>query len=223
MLARISVFADAAVVQQMKGTAKKSSGARFTIPERFSAVNDHHGKPAAAAHVAAIDLLATWRNHFVHGDRRFPLAKASRTTLLSADSYFRSQQGGADISAILAEFDNRSGPRPEDIITLISAAQLGVAALDQHLLFSVASKDYAFSLMAFMLSENEDPPALLERVFRYGGKNSSGAAFALMMKHRYARAKGAFSPVAQMPRQDFDAVRAMGRNRASELFGIARP
>ncbi len=222
VLKRISGLTNPASELYLTGAARKSTGARFTIPERFAAVNLAHGGPASPEFVAAIDLLATWRNHFVHGDRRFPLDKQSRTVLLSADARFKSSLGGTDIRAILARFDSGAGPLPNDLIALISAAQLAVAALDQHLLFNASMQEYSVALTAFLLDESTDPAALLDRLFRYGGKRSSGSVFALMMKSKVARARGSAPCVNQVSRSEFDAVLAMGRNKASEIFGIAR-
>jgi hypothetical protein len=223
VLARMPQLTAPSLAEMLKGTARSSSGARFTIAARFNGVVAHYGCAVTPEQLAAIELLATWRNQFVHRNYRHPLAKQTRRTLEGAGSYFRASQGGADIEAALSRFDGRRGPQLADLVTLITACQLAIGTLDEHLLHLQEPNDIAVATVAFLLKQDPNPAALLERLFTRGSRRSAGAVLALLHKIGVTKTLGYTGSAPAMTRPAFDGVMGMGRNAASALFGIARP
>lgn len=174
VLGRVPRLTNPSLAQTLKGTARTSSGARLTIFARFAAVAVHYGCAVTSEQLAAIELLATWRNQFVHRDYRHSLARQTRRTLEGADAYFRSAQGGAEIRAALTRFDNRRGPALADLVTLITTCQLAIGTLDEHLIHLQSATNLAVATAEFALREDPDPPALLERIFSKGAVAAPG-------------------------------------------------
>jgi len=223
VLARIPRLTNPNLEDTLKGTARTPSGARLTIFARFAVVVAQYGCAVAPEQLAVIELLATWRNRFVHGDYRHSLSKHARRTLEGATGYFGTAQGGANIGAMLQRFDGRKAPSLKDLVTLITSCQLAVGVLDEHLIHLQSPQDFVLALVEFALRQAPDPPALLERVFAKGGRQSAGAALALLHSFGVAKTQGYTGSAPSIKRGSFDAVVGMGRNAASTTFGIERP
>lgn len=223
VLRRVPRLTDPSLADILKGTARTSSGARLTIFARFEALVTHYGCAVGQEQLAAIELLATWRNQFVHGDYRHSLARQTRRTLERAGAYFENAQGGAEIGATLARFDDRKGPTLADLVTLITTCQLAIGAVDEHLLHVGSPSNLALAMVEFALRQDPDPPALLEQLFAKGGQRSAGAVLALLHRIGVTKTQGYTGSAPTMKRSAFDGAVGMGRNAASALFGIARP
>jgi len=223
VLGRVPRLTDPSLAETLKGTARTPLGARLTIFSRFAALVAHYGCAVSTEKLAAIELLAAWRNQFVHGDYRHSLSKQTRRTLEGAGAYFKSAQGGAEIGAALARFDDRKGPTLADLVTLITSCQLAIGAVDEHLLHTQSPGDLALDMVEFALRQDPDPSALLERLFFKGGHRSAGAVLALLHAFGVAKTQGYTGSAPAMTRSAFDGVVGMGRNEASALFGIGRP
>jgi len=223
VLGQMPRLTDPSLASVLKGTARTPAGARLTIFARFATVVAQYSCAVGPEQLATIELLATWRNQFVHGGYRHSLGSHTRSTLERAGAYFRNSQGGADIAAALARFDARQGPTLADLVTLITTCQVAVATVDEHLLHLQAPADLAVANVEFALAQNVDPSALLERLFVQGGRRSSGAVLALLHRMGVVKTQGYVGSAPSMTRPAFDGVIGMGRNAASALFGIARP
>lgn len=222
VLQRIPGLTDLGLQEVLKGTARTPRGSRLTIFARLTAVISHYRCAVTPEQTAAIELLATWRNQFVHGDYRHPISRQSRQILASAAPYFRTAQGGADIMGALARFDARHGPRFADLVTLITTCQLVIGTLDEHLIHLQPAAELAVAVTAFALRQDLNPPALLERLFSRGGRRSSGAVVSLLHRMGVAKTQGYTGSAPSLPRPAFDGVMGLGRNAASDLFGIPR-
>ena len=196
---------------------------RYTIPQRLQFLNNQCDDIGSAEQIAAIYLLSTWRNHFVHGDYRFDLEARQRKSLADAVGHFRSSYGNADVAAMLHGFDRREPPKIGDLMTLFTCAQRLVASIDEHLLQLQKGPDYAVSLLTYLLREANDPSDLLERLFRGGGAQSTGAIHALFLHHGGNHHENRIASAPFATRAELHRLFGMGRNAASEKFGIARP
>jgi hypothetical protein len=223
VLGRIRGLAAPQLDDLLAGRARDSRGRRYTIPQRFDALCQHYTGVGQPEQIALLHLLSAWRNHFVHGDYRFKLGSAERKVLLNGGSYFSAQQGGANIIDVLDRFDRRHAPELSDLATLITAAQLLVAAIDIHLLQLPNPEAYARALLEHVLKESPDPPALLERVFERGGVGSGGRVHSLFLANggNHDAVRTASAP--SITRARLNALFGVGRNAASAMFGIPRP
>jgi hypothetical protein len=93
-----------------------------------------------------------------------------------------------------------------------------VSDIDERLLLRTSGTEYAVALMSFLLKEDANPVAMLERIFEHGGTRSSGTIHALFLhwggNHDERRRANAPS----LTRRELDALLGLGRNRAKELF-----
>jgi hypothetical protein len=114
----------------LRGRQTSGTDHRPTIPERLSTLCERYPGVGRQEYRAAVKLLATWRNQFVHRDYKHPLTSAERKKLLAAASYFKQEHGGADIAAALARYEKREPPTLGDLSTLIASAQRLTRAID---------------------------------------------------------------------------------------------
>jgi hypothetical protein len=223
ILSRVGGLVHDDLHDDLNGRRRADLDRRPTLPERVAALCDRYPKVAAEQHLLAIDLLATWRNRFVHRNSKDNLSNRTRNALLATSDYFREEQGGADIAGAITRFDNGDAPSLSDLSTLIASAHRLVTAMDEHLLFLQEGERYAVSLMKYLIEEQMDPSAYLERIFQYGGNRSAGRVHALFLHNgaNHDDKRRANAPV--ITRRKLDALLGLGRNDASALFEIPRP
>lgn len=207
----------------LNGRRRAALDRRPTLPERVVALCDSYPDVVPEQHLSAIELLANWRNRIVHRNSKDKLSSHSRKILLTASKYFRDEHGGADIASAIARFDNDAPPSLSDLSTMIASAHRLVTAMDEHLLVLQDGEHYAVSLMKFLIEEQPDPSAYLERIFHYGGKRSAGRVHALFLYNGANHDDKRRANAPTITRRKIDALLGLGRNDASELFDIQRP
>lgn len=207
----------------MNGRRRADLDRRPTLPERVAALYNRYPNVAAEPQLFAIDLLATWRNRFVHRNSKDNFSSRTRSALLAASCYFRKEHGGADVAGAIKRFDNGEAPNLSDLATLFASTHRLVTAIDEHLLFLQEGDRYAISLIKFLIEEHLDPSAYLESIFQYGGKRSAGRVHALFLHNgaNHDQKRRANAPI--LTRRGLDALLGVGRNDASELLEIPRP
>jgi hypothetical protein len=85
----------------MNGRKSPGEERRPTVAERFEALATHYPKTVPPEYVAALHLLVTWRNRFVHHDYRFGLALPIRKALtVAAPSFAKDFQETDMIGAV---------------------------------------------------------------------------------------------------------------------------
>ncbi|MEH2482821.1 hypothetical protein V1282_006178 [Nitrobacteraceae bacterium AZCC 2146] len=223
VLTRIPGLVAEGLHDDLNGRRRPKLERRPTLFERVASLCGHYPKVVPAQYVFAIELLATWRNRFVHRSSKDTLSHKARKGLLAKAGFFKKEHGGADIAAAIARFDAGEPPNLSDLSTLIACTHRLVTALDEHLLLLQDGSVYAVSLMRFLIEEQADPSAYLENAFQYGGKRSAGHVHALFLHNggNHDERRRANAPL--LTRKKLNAILGLGRNDASALFGIPRP
>ncbi len=220
ILTRIEGLVDPGLDDVLNGRAKGQER-RPTVAERIERLAGTCPGAARAEHVAAMHLLAIWRNRFAHKDYRFGLPPTQRTLLVKAAPYFLTEHGGADIVAALKRFDDKAPPTLGDLSTLIASAHRLVTKLDGHLLFQQKPKEYASALVRFLMVESGNPAAFIDEVWRDDSHSSVGAVYARLQEngadHNAPLTPGAM----QLTSRDMDDLFGYGRNQAGQVFGVA--
>jgi hypothetical protein len=223
VLSRVRGLVAEELHNDLNGRRRPDLERRPTLPERLASLCKYYPNVVSEQYPFAIDLLAAWRNRFVHRSSKDALSGRTRKGLLAAARFFKEEHGGADIAAAIARFDADEPPSLSDLSTVIASAHRLVTAVDEHLLVLQEGDTYAVSLMKFLIEEQPEPSEYLERVFQYGGKRSAGRVHALFLHNgaNHDQRRRANAPV--LTRKRLNALLGLGRNDASVLFDIPRP
>jgi hypothetical protein len=97
-------------------------GAEYSVAERAEALCAELGI-SDPVRIAALDLLAKWRNVVAHSsDRRPRLMKEGKGILLGAASEIEKRYSNFDIALALKNFENRKIPVPKETTSLVAVA-----------------------------------------------------------------------------------------------------
>lgn len=103
-------------------TRSANDGGEYSISERAEALSVDLGL-VEPIKIAALDLLAKWRNVVVHNSERSVRLKAERRrTLIDAKSEFNDRYSHLNISLALKNFEGRKMPVPKEVTSLIAVA-----------------------------------------------------------------------------------------------------
>jgi len=223
VLSRVQGLVPEALHDDLNGRRRPELERRPAHFERVTSLYHYYPSAVPPQYVLAVELLATWRNRFVHRSSKDSLSRGARKGLLAAAAFFKKDHGGADVVAAIGRFDAGEPPTLSDLSTLIASTHRLVTALDEHLLLLQDGGTYAVSLMRFLIKEQPEPSEYLERVFQYGGKRSAGKVHALFLHNGAIHdvRRRANAPV--LTRKKLNALLGLGRKDASALFGIPRP
>ena len=122
--------------------------------------------------------------------------------------------------AMVARYEAAESPTIADLVTLFAAAQRAVSNIDERLLLRMSGTEYAVALMSFLLQDDADPAAMLERVFEHGGASSSGTIHALFLHWGANHDERRRANAPSVTRRQLDALLGLGRNRAKDLFPL---
>lgn len=207
----------------LNGRPLPSNGKRPTIAARVQALCDFYPGVVRSEYVAAMRLLVSWRNQFVHGEDKHPLNKKERRALTSCADFFQTELGGISISEMVTRYEDQAAPTLSDLSTLIACAQRLTRTIDEHLLQLQRGEDYVMALVAYLIAADPDPVQCLERLFRNGGKQAAGRVHAHLLNHGANHNANRRASAPALTRKRLDALLGLGRNRAAHLFGIKRP
>lgn len=218
VVTRLDGLVDENLHDYLNGRWIQTLNRRPTVFERLRHLSDWVPGAASESLLLAFDLLATWRNEFVHCERRHPLPRTKKEALKAAATWFKENRGGADVVAMVARYEAAENPTIADLVTLFAAAQRAVSDIDERLLLRMSGTNYAVALMSFLLKEDANPVAMLERVFEHGGTSSSGTIHALFLHWGANHDENRRANAPSLTRRELDALLGLGRNRAKELF-----
>jgi len=222
VVASIDGLVDPSLIDILQGRRSASAERRPTIPQRVNALAARYPGVARPEHCAAIQLLAAWRNKFVHRDYKFPLTLAERKQLAAAATFFAREHANADIMGALERYDRNEAPTLADLSTLIASTQRLARAFDEHFLQLQLGEPYALALLRHIVASDPDPAARVEMLFKNGGNNASGRVHACLLEHGGNNMQNRRAGAPSLTRTALDGMFAIGRNQAAELFGIER-
>lgn len=218
VVTRVNGLVDEDLHDYLNGRWIRALDRRPTVFERLRYLSDWVPGAVSENLLLAFDLLATWRNEFVHYERRHPLSRTKKEALKAQATWFTENRGGADIVSTVARYEAAETPTIADLVTLFAAAQRAVSNIDERLLLRTSGTEYAVALMSFLLKEDANPTAMLERVFEHGGTSSSGTIHALFLHWGANHDERRRANAPSLTRRELDALLGLGRNRAKELF-----
>jgi hypothetical protein len=221
LISRIAGLAAPELDDAMNGRKSPGETRRPTVAERFEALATHYPKTVPLGYIAALHLLVTWRNRFVHHDYRFGLALPIRKALTVAAPGFAKDFQGTDIIGAMARFSSQKPPSLGDLAFLIAISQRAVRRMDEHLLQLQNGTDYAMSLMRFLIAASEDPKAFVEDTWIHGGNRSAGRVHALFLKNGGNHHADLPPKAPCITRKKLNALFAFGRIKARHLFCTA--
>jgi hypothetical protein len=221
VVSRISGLAALELDDAMNGRKSPGEERRPTVAERFEALATHYPKTVPPEYIAALHLLVTWRNRFVHHDYRFGLALPIRKALTVAAPSFAKDFQGTDIIGAVNRFSSREPPLLNDLAFLIAIAQRAVRRMDEHLLQLQNGPDYAMSLMCYLIAASEDPKAFVEDTWMHGGNQSAGRVHALFLDNGGNHDANLPPNAPSITRKKLNDLFAFGRIKARHLFGTA--
>src|SRR5581483_1895584 len=198
----------------LNGRKKAGEQRRPTVAERFEALSSHYPTTVPPEYIAALHLLVTWRNRFVHHDYRFRLPPSIHKGLTASAARFAKDFQGTDIANALKRFGSREPPTLGDLAFLTAIAQRAVRLMDEHLLHIQNGADYAMSLMRYLISASEEPEAVVENTWMYGGKRSVGRVLAQFFDNGCNQDPGLPAHAPSITRKEMDQLFAFGRIRA---------
>jgi hypothetical protein len=194
---------------------------RPTVSERLRILAAAEPGATAENLLLAFDLLAAWRNEFVHGEKKHPLPRAKAAALRAAANWFHKNRGGSDILGTVTRYEKSDAPSLGDLMSLFSAAQRVTADIDERLLLRQDGPVYAVTLMEYLLRESPNPNAMLEHIFQHGGQSSSGRIHSLFLEVGGNHDANKRPNAPTITREQLDGVLGIGRNKARELFKLA--
>ncbi|UGY17928.1 hypothetical protein HAP48_0011130 [Bradyrhizobium septentrionale] len=219
VLSRIPGLTAPELNDTLNGRKEPGDQRRPTVAERLEALASHYPKTVPKEYIAALYLLVTWRNQFVHRDYRFDLGLSIRKTLTGAAPGFAKGFQGTDITSALKRFGSREPPSLNDLAFLIAIAQRTVRLMDEHLLQLQNGADYATALMRYLIASSEDPKAFVEDTWMYGGNRSAGRVHALFLDNGGNHDPDRSPNAPSITRKKLNDLFAFGRVRARHLFG----
>jgi hypothetical protein len=222
VMSRVPGLSDPGLGDTLNGR-KTGKQRRPTVAERLEALGNRYPGQARDEQFAAIHLLVTWRNVFVHRDYRFGLSTKARRALTDGAAYFRTEHSGADIFEMLKRFDERKPPTLGDLSTLISVAHRVLTALDEHLLHLQAGQDYALALMRYLIKSQADPKTFVQLIWKYGGRRTTGRVHALFLRNGGNHHQNRRESAPHVTRSELHRLFGFGLNRALQEFGLSAP
>lgn len=220
VVSRISGLVSPKLDDVLNGRRKAGEDRRPTVAERFEALANDYPKTLPLQYVAALHLLVTWRNRFVHHDYRFGLPLPIRKTLKAAGPLFAEEFNKTDIVSALDRFTQRQPPMLDDLATLIAITQRVARRMDEHLLQLQNGADYAMSLMRYLIEVSEDPKAFVDGTWKHGGDQSAGRVHALFLDNGGNHDPDRLPYAPSITRAELNGLFAFGRNKARHVFGI---
>lgn len=215
---QISNLTDASLDDVLNGRQPAKGQPRPNIFERLEAVCGFYPGVVRPEHLAAMRLLVSWRNQFVHGQDKKPLGLAERRALTNAAAFFQNEHGGISIVDMVDRYVRKEPPTLSDLSTLISAAQRLAKGLDEHLLVLQQGEACAVALTGYIIQADPDPKACRERLFERGGSQAAGRVLAELLNHGGNNDQKRTASAPSLTRTRFNAILGMGRNRAAEKF-----
>jgi hypothetical protein len=114
---------DAQDVATKAKTRPKAAGGDYSLAERADALCSDLGLENQQVRIAALDLLAKWRNIAAHApDKSSRLAAERRATLLDDSTGICERYSHLDIGLALKNFENGKMPVPKEVTTLVAIA-----------------------------------------------------------------------------------------------------
>ena len=223
VVSQVGGVADPSLHDVLNGRPPANSDKRPTIAERLQALCDHYPGAVRGEYVAAMRLLVSWRNQFVHGTDKHPLSLAQRRALTNQAGFFKAELGGILIVDLGGRYERKEAPTLSDLSTLIACGQRLTRAIDEHLLQLQDGETYVVALVAYLINSDSDPVQCLERLFKNGGKQAAGRIHAHLLDHGGNHDANRRASAPALTRARLDALLGVGRNRAASIFGITRP
>ncbi|MEK7993429.1 MAG: hypothetical protein AAB403_06445 [Planctomycetota bacterium] len=194
---------------------------RPTIAMRLSTLSTRYLGVVRDEHIAAMDLLTTWRNTFVHRDYRFGLSSSVRKSLVNSELFFSKEHGGADILGTLSRFEARKPPTIIDLSTLVSSAQRIARAIDEHLLQIQNGPTYAKSLFRYAIAASDNAEAFVKHTFERGGKQSVGRVHSTLLRLGGSNDRNHSPNALVVTDLEMNRLFALSQTNAAEVFGIS--
>lgn len=190
---------------------------RATVGERF-AIALRELTTAQPAYSASIELLAYWRNSFVHGDYRFELPSNVERTLRGEASYFSSTMNGTSVDAALDRYRARCAPLQTDVAMLIAAAHRAVNEIDQGYLRRQANgPDYAKKLFTAVIGATLKPTELIRFLWLPGG-NKKFSRIEALFRENGGRSTRQATQMPVIERKDVAAIFSQRMHEAIEEY-----
>jgi hypothetical protein len=223
IISRVQGLSDQSLNDVLNGRPLPNNEKRPTIAVRLQMLCTFYPGVVQSEYVAAMRLLVSWRNQFVHGEDKHPLKLSEKHALTSCAAFFRAEFGGISIVEMVARYECREAPTLSDLSTLIACAQRLTRDMDEHLLQLQRGDDYAVALVAYLIASDPDPVQCLERLFRNGGQQAAGRVHAHLLNHGANHDTNRRASAPTVTRKRLDVLLGVGRNRAAQMFGIKRP
>lgn len=128
VVSRISGLAAPELDDALNGRKKPAEDRRPTVAERFEALANHYPVTIPKEYVAALFLLVTWRNQFVHHDYRFGVALPVCKVLMGAAPDFAKDFQNTNIVGASHRVTLRGPPSLNDPAFLIGLPSRRCAA-----------------------------------------------------------------------------------------------
>ena len=140
----------------LRKAVTKTGGRAYSVRERFAALNIEFGGPVEVDGLL-VEALVIWRNRNEHEEiskdsehdsRDSRLSDSTRKGLRTATELIEKRYGNFNIVALIDHLDHNRSPSRKDIVTLASAAQNYVRAVDGSLLGDAIRSEHDLEVIA---------------------------------------------------------------------------
>jgi hypothetical protein len=212
-------------------TRHRDHGGEFSVAERAEALCNDLGI-VDPIRIAALDLLAKWRNVVAHSSSRSPrLPTETRRILKDAAAHIHGHYAHLDILLALRNFESRKPPVPKEATTLIAVAVNFSRQLDETAIKRAAPTEdkvcvVAERMLCNYFSTSDERPVTPWSELSDAWQGSSAIRRNSMLKKFLANAgmTESSTPVsAPLPARFLEEITALSRDEFAQRFKIPRP